>query len=60
MDDEVPVQFGDVRNVKEISSVAHHIGRRRTLSETYGASGWDLTFNDMKRPGDWEYVLGVN
>ena len=60
MDDEVPVQFGDVRNVKEISSVANQMGRRRTLSETYGASGWDLTFNDMKRLGDWEYVLGVN
>ena len=60
MDDELPVQFGDVRNVKEISSVANQMGRRRTLSETYGASGWDLTFNDMKRLGDWEYVLGVN
>ena len=60
IDDELPVQFGDVRNVKELSSVANQMGCRRTLSETYGASGWDLTFNDMKRLGDWEYVLGVN
>ena len=60
MDEELPVQFGDVRNVKEVSSVANQTGRSRTLSETYGASGWDLTFDDMKRLGDWEYVLGIN
>ena len=60
MEEDPPVQFGDVRNVKELSSVANQFGRRRTLSETYGAAGWDLTFNDMKRFGDWEYVLGVN
>ena len=60
MDEELPVQFGDVRNVKEMTSVANQMGCRRTLSETYGAAGWDLTLNDMKRFGDWEYVLGVN
>ncbi len=36
------------------------MGRRRTLSETYGGAGWELRFEDMKRLGDWEYVLGVN
>lgn len=53
-------QFGNARAVKEIRSVANQLGRRRTLSETYGASGWDLTFFDQKRIGDWEYALGVN
>jgi len=53
-------QFGNVRAVKELRSVANQMGRVRTLSETYGGSGWDLTFEDMKRNGDWEYVLGVN
>ena len=55
-----PDQFGNVRNVKELSSVANQFGRHRTLSETYGGAGWELTFDDMKRLGDWEYVLGVN
>ena len=32
----------------------------RTLCEAYGAGGWDLRFEDMKRIGDWIYVLGVN
>jgi hypothetical protein len=53
-------QFGNIRAVKELSSVANQMGRRRTLSETYGGAGWELTFMDMKRLGDWEYVLGVN
>ncbi|MBT6005411.1 MAG: hypothetical protein HOG79_06805, partial [Prolixibacteraceae bacterium] len=55
-----PDQFGNVRNLKELSSVVNQFERHRALSETYGAAGWELTFDDMKRLGDWEYVLGVN
>ncbi len=53
-------QFGNVRSVKELSSAANQTGRQRKLSETYGGGGWELTFTDMKRLGDWEYALGVN
>jgi len=53
-------QFGNVRSVKELSSVANQLGRSRTLCEAYGAGGWDLRFEDMKRIGDWLYVFGVN
>lgn len=53
-------QFGNVRAVKELASVANQFGRTRTLSETYGGSGWEITFKDLKRLGDWEYALGVN
>lgn len=56
----VNAQFGNVRAVKEVSSIANQMGRDRTLSETYGGGGWNLRFQDMKRIGDWEYVLGVN
>jgi hypothetical protein len=58
--DDPHAQFGNARAVREIRSAANQQGRRRTLSETYGASGWDLTFADQKRIGDWEYALGVN
>lgn len=58
--EEKPVQFGNIRAVKELSSVANQLGKQRTLSETYGGGGWELTFKDMKRLGDWEFVLGVN
>jgi hypothetical protein len=53
-------QFGNVRAVREISSVANQLGRNRTLCEVYGAGGWDLRFEDMKRIGDWLGVLGIN
>ncbi len=59
--DEGPnAQFGNLRAVKELSSVANQLNRKRTLCEAYGAGGWDLRFEDMKRIGDWLYVLGVN
>lgn len=53
-------QFGNVRAVKELRSAANQMGYVRTLSETYGGGGWDETFRDFKRLGDWEYALGVN
>lgn len=53
-------QFGNARAVRELISVANQTGSHRTLSETYGGAGWEFGFEDMKRNGDWEYVLGVN
>ena len=53
-------QFGNIRAVKELRSAANQMGCARTLSETYGGGGWEETFKDFKRLGDWEYVLGVN
>jgi hypothetical protein len=58
--EDTHAQFGNVRMVKELSSVANQLGMKRTLCETYGAGGWDLRFEDMKRIGDWLAVLGVN
>ncbi len=53
-------EFGNIRSVKELASVANQLNKKRTLSETYGGGGWELTFKDMKRLGDWQFVLGVN
>ena len=52
-------QFGNVMIVREVGSVAHQLGRKQVLSETYGGAGWELTFQDQKRIGDWEFCLGV-
>ena len=59
-DSTARAQFGNVRSVKELASAANQTGRQRKLSETYGGSGWELTFTEMKRNGDWEYAFGVN
>lgn len=60
-DDLSPIaQFGNVRAVREVASAARQRGRKRVLSETYGGAGWDVTFKDLKRLGDWEFALGIN
>lgn len=53
-------QFGNIRLVKEASSIASQMGKKRVLGEIYGGGGWDLTFKDQKRLGDWAYVHGIN
>ena len=46
--------------IKQCTSVANQFGRKRVLSELYGCSSWELTFEGQKWSGDWQYVLGVN
>lgn len=58
--EDVHAQFGNVRAVREVASLAHQLGRKRVLCEAYGAAGWELRFEDMKRIADWLLVLGVN
>ncbi len=53
-------QFGNVRMVKELASVANQLGMKRRLCEIYGAGGWEMSFEDQKRIADWLGVLGVN
>ena len=53
-------QFGNVRAVVELASVARQGGRPRTLCEAYGGSSAEMRFEDYKRIGDWLQVLGVN
>lgn len=59
-DEVASSNFGDIRSVKEVNSVGNQLGLSRKLSESYGGSGWEETFKDLKRLGDWEYVLGIN
>jgi hypothetical protein len=53
-------QTRETLTCKQASSIARQMGRRRTLSETYGASGWHFTFEAQKWSGDWQTVLGIN
>jgi hypothetical protein len=45
---------------KQVSSVAHQLGRRWRLSETYGCTGWEYPFTGHKAQGDWQAALGIN
>ncbi len=53
-------QFGNDRAIRELLSAANQSGSKRTMSETYGGGGWDMTFSEQKRLADWQFALGVN
>ncbi len=52
--------IGDPLLCKQASSVAHQMGGRRVISEMYGCSGWNVSFEDLKWIGEWQSVQGVN
>lgn len=45
---------------KQVSSVARQTGKKMILSELYGCSGWQMSFEDYKDAGDWQALFGVN
>lgn len=53
-------QFGNDRAIRELRSAANQAGKTRTMSETYGGGGWEMSFEKQKQLVDWEVVLGVN
>ncbi|MDY2900630.1 MAG: hypothetical protein SOT09_01245, partial [Candidatus Borkfalkiaceae bacterium] len=46
--------------VKTCASVAEQFGKKRVVSELYGATGWQTPFARYKAIGDWQALLGVN
>lgn len=44
---------------RQVSSVARQMGRKRVLCETYGCSGWNISFAEQKWIADSLFVQGV-
>ncbi|WP_409346171.1 glycosyl hydrolase [Paenibacillus sp. MBLB4367] len=53
-------QTDESLTIKQVSSVANQYGKKKVISETYGVTGWGLTFESRKWIGDWQFALGVN
>ncbi len=45
---------------KQVSSVARQLGKKRILTETFAACGWDVTPNELRLIAEWQFVNGVN
>ena len=45
---------------KQLQSAARQLGRPWLLSELYGCTGWQMTFENYKAAGDWQALLGIN
>ncbi len=58
--DMLTEQNHEFLTIKQCTSVASQFGRKRVLSETYGCSSWEFTFEGQKWVADWQYALGVN
>ena len=58
--DMLTEQCTETLTLKQCSSVVNQLGKKRMLSETYGCTGWDFTFDGQKWVGDWQFVHGVN
>lgn len=41
-------------------SACHNYGKSRIACEAFGASGWDITFEDMVRISNWLFQQGIN
>ena len=49
----------EYNTVKQASSVARQNGIRGCMSELYGCTHWDFTFEGHKGCGDWQAALGI-
>ncbi|KAB5569958.1 hypothetical protein GE09DRAFT_691875 [Coniochaeta sp. 2T2.1] len=49
----------EYNTAKQASSVARQSGRRGCMSELYGCTHWDFTFEGHKGQGDWQAALGI-
>lgn len=45
---------------KQCSSVANQFGRKRVLSEMWGCSGHNVSFEELRWITDWQAVNGIN
>ena len=53
-------EVGNKISLRQVNSVARQLGKKQVISESYGCCGWDVTPEELKRIGDFQYVGGVN
>ncbi|AIQ51388.1 glycosyl hydrolase [Paenibacillus sp. FSL R7-0331] len=58
--DTLGEQTDEHLTIKQVASVARQFGKKRVITETYGVTGWDFTFEGRRWLGDWQFVQGVN
>lgn len=49
----------EYNTAKQVSSVGRQNGLRGAMSELYGVTHWDFTFEGHKGCGDWQAALGI-
>ncbi|MBB3126265.1 hypothetical protein FHS19_000919 [Paenibacillus rhizosphaerae] len=45
---------------KQVSSVARQLGKSQAITESFGCSGWNVSLQELRRIGEWQFVHGIN
>lgn len=45
---------------KQVGDVAELCGKKNVLSESFGCSGWDVSFPQLSRIAAWQRMFGIN
>lgn len=45
---------------KQVSSVARQLGKQQAITESFGCSGWNVSFAELRIIGEWQFVHGIN
>ncbi|MFD1134696.1 glycosyl hydrolase [Paenibacillus urinalis] len=45
---------------KQVSSVVRQLGKKTAITESFGCSGWNVSFQELRRIGEWQFVHGIN
>lgn len=56
---DILVDRREFATVKQAVSVARQNGRTGVVSELYGVTHWDCTFQTFRLQGDWQAALGI-
>lgn len=57
--DHLGRRYAPLTLLKQLQSAAEQSGKRRRLSESFGCSGWNLSFDDIARIWGWQAVNGL-
>lgn len=58
--DHLGNRYTSANLMKQVTSVAHREGKKQVLSESYGCSGWNVSFRELLGIAGWQAVFGVN
>ena len=48
-----------IMSIKQASSVANQLGKKRVIGKIFGSSGYSISFEDMKRIVNFQCALGI-
>jgi hypothetical protein len=57
--DHLGRNINDALTLKQVTSVAHQMGRTRVLCEIFGTAGHSMSFADQKWIADFHFALGI-